>query len=163
MAVPPPGRKGGRACSYISFPSSLPHHHITSNPRRACSQASVGVNRKIFQGLNFPFRGFLGVEKFGRFFLSPDSSRAFGGIQNNNSKVGGSVHVSQPRSSAIKVKKIAHYIVSQNKYAPQSVLVCFQRGFISFSRFLIHRSHYTPGFIVTEMPFCRSEFSDSEC
>ena len=42
---------------------------ITSNPRRACSQASVGVNRKIYEGLNFPFRGFLGVEKFGRFFF----------------------------------------------------------------------------------------------
>ena len=99
------GQKGERACSHISFTSSLPHPHIASNPRRACPQASVGVNRKIYEGLKFSIQGFFGGRKIWKGFLSPDLSRAFGGIQNNNWKVGGSVHVSQPRSSAIKVKQ----------------------------------------------------------
>ena len=146
------------------LPLFSPPPHIASNPGRgrACSQARVGVDTKIYEGLKFSIQGFLGSfcryrkalffwslgislylelfcflsfitivlrnlcsgthrknrflggRKIWQVFFSTDLSRAFGGIQNNNWKVGGSAHVSQPRSSAIKVKKIAHYIVSQN-------------------------------------------------
>ena len=96
--------------------------HILGNPRRACSQASVGVNRKIKEGLKFSIQGFFGGRKIWQvIFISWFKE--------------GSHVVLQLKQK----RKIARYIVSQIKYAPQSVLVCFQRGFISFRWFLLQR------------------------
>ena len=110
--------------------------HILGNPRRACSQASVGVNRKINEGLKFSIQGFFGGRKIWQvIFISWFKE--------------GSHVVLQLKQK----RKIARYIVSQIKYAPQSVLVCFQRGFISFRWFLLQRCPFA---------VVNSQTSDSE-